>query len=199
MLAVISGDIIKSSAHAAQNYQEPLKLEVAEGRVAYGDWAIFQGDGFQLRCPAQDALRQALLLKARLKQQDGPDIRLAIGLGPDAPSSVPINEDTGLAYQYSGRLLKELKKQSLAFRSDYQDLDTTLNLMAKLAMLVADHWTPPVAELIHLSLRNPQRNQKDLMRLSGKSQSTVSEALKRGGFDALSDFEAYFRAQIEAL
>ena len=45
-------------------------------------------------------------------------------------------------------------------------------------------------------IENPEKNQNDIALLLGKSQSTISEALKRGGYEEIMQLNAFYKEQI---
>ena len=59
-----------------------------------------------------------------------------------------------------------------------------------------DNWSPATAEAIQNAIENPKMNQEALAKKMKKSQSSVSEALKRGGYDVVMRMEQFFRRQL---
>jgi predicted XRE-type DNA-binding protein len=53
-----------------------------------------------------------------------------------------------------------------------------------------------LAIMIKTSIENSEKNQKSLAKLLKKSQSTVSEALKRGGFEEIMHMNIFYKSQI---
>ena len=62
-----------------------------------------------------------------------------------------------------------------------------------------DNWSSTVASIILKMIENPEKSQQDVAVQMKKSQSTISEALKRGGFEEVRKMEVYYRKQINAL
>ena len=62
-----------------------------------------------------------------------------------------------------------------------------------------DHWTPNSAEIVKLSLENPEMNQQQLGELIGIKQNTVSERQKRAGLSQLTDFNKIFQQKIKSI
>ena len=48
-------------------------------------------------------------------------------------------------------------------------------------------------------LENPNKHQKDIALILKKSQSSISEALKRGGYEEIIKLDNYYREQLKAL
>ena len=71
--------------------------------------------------------------------------------------------------------------------------------MLSLSLLTANNWSSTVAKVIKTSLENPEKNQKKIAQLLLKSQSGVSEALKRGGFEEIMLMNNFYKLQISKL
>lgn len=200
MEAIITGDLINSRQVEPSEWMPALKKVLKKYGKEPGNWEIFRGDSFQLNTKPEDALMAAILLKAEIKQWKNLDIRLAIGLGEITYRSAKITESNGTAFLNSGECFEELKKQTLAIKTPNKDFDTTLNLMIELASLTIDKWTETAAKLIKLKIENPTANQKDLANLLNKTaQGTISEGLKRGGYDEIQKLLDYYKIKISGL
>lgn len=68
--------------------------------------------------------------------------------------------------------------------------------MLDLSLLTADHWSVVVSEVIKTAIENPDKNQRELAELLAKSQSNISEALKRGGFDEIMAMNQFYMKNI---
>ena len=199
MTAIITGDIINSRQASATEWL-PLLKEILS---AYGktpqQWEIFRGDSFQLQLSPKLALQAALHLKAGVKQLKELDVRMAIGIGTQDHKAKNISESNGIAFVRSGECFESLKKQNLGIFTGNQKKDEILNLMFNLALLTMDNWSPTVAETITVFLQHPAKSQTQLAVELKKSQSSLSEALKRGGFDEIMQLENFYRRQISSL
>ncbi len=194
--AVITGDVINSRAGNMQDWNQPLKMVLQQYGQNPGDWEMYRGDSFQLAMPPEQALFAAIHIKAAIKQIKNYDVRMAIGVGEEREVSKTITESNGTAYVYSGTSFDQLKNKTLAFKSGHKELTIVLNLMINLAMLVANQWSNTVAGVIKKSMEHPELTQKQLAQLLGKSQSSISEALKRGGFDEIMKLNDFYQSQI---
>ncbi|HLO43747.1 MAG TPA: SatD family protein [Leadbetterella sp.] len=200
MEAIITGDLINSRQVEPSEWMPALKKVLKKYGKEPANWEIFRGDSFQLNTKPEDALMAAILLKAEIKQWKNLDIRLAIGLGEITYRAAKITESNGTAFLNSGECFEELKKQTLAIKTPNKELDTTLNLMIELASLTIDKWTETAAKLIKLKIENPTVNQKDLANLLNKTaQGTISEGLKRGGYDEIQKLLDYYKIKISGL
>lgn len=196
MVAILTGDIINSREGQVSDWLDYLKAVLN----LYGEepqkWQVFRGDSFQLSITPEKALIAAFHIKASIKQTKVQDVRIGIGLGEETHSAAKISESNGPAYILSGECFESLKKQTLALRSNQPILDQTLNLMLNLALLTANQWSGTVANAITTALEHPDKNQQEIASLLDKSQSSVSEALKRGGFEEIIHLNRFYQAQI---
>lgn len=124
------------------------------------------------------------------------DVRIAIGLGEQDYHAEKITESNGTAFVRSGTCFENLKKQTLALQSDNEAFDTPLNLMLQLACLTMDNWLPAASQIVKVSLEHPEANQKELAAMLDKSQSTISEALLRAGFDEVQKMMHFYTTQL---
>ncbi|WP_031429213.1 SatD family protein [Flavimarina sp. Hel_I_48] len=199
MRAILTGDIINSREGEVGAWINYLKETLDQYGTEPTDWELYRGDSFQLALDPENALVAAMHIKAAIKQTKSQDVRIAIGIGEEAYSPMKITEANGSAYVRSGECFETLKKQTLAIRSDQEHMDKPVNIMLGLALLVADHWSGTVAEVIKTTIENPKKNQKTIAKMLDKSQSNISEALKRGGFEEIMSLNDYYKAQIAQL
>lgn len=192
MIAVITGDIVNSKKADSQSWLNLLKKILNQYGSEPQTWEIYRGDSFQLSMNPENALIAALHIKSTIKQTKTQDVRLAIGVGSEKHKSQKITESNGSAYVNSGECFESLKKQTLAIKTDNKTLDDILNIMLNLSLLTADHWSVVVSEVIKTAIENPDKNQRELAELLGKSQSNISEALKRGGFDEIMAMNQFY-------
>jgi hypothetical protein len=127
------------------------------------------------------------------------DVRIAIGLGEKTYDAQKITESNGPAFVLSGECFENLKKQTMALKSASQDFDTPINLMLQLASLSMDSWLPATARVVKTALDNPKASQTELASILGKSQSTISEALIRAGFDEVQKMIQFYQSQLSQL
>lgn len=196
MTAVLTGDIISSRSKLAHDWQSILTSILGQYGDEPTDWELFRGDSFQIRVAPKKALALAMHIKAGMKQIAPLDARIAVGIGDEDHTSNKITSSTGSAFILSGACFDTLKKQTLAIASADKELDEMLNLILSLASLTIDNWSPTTAEVIKTVLENPEMNQAALAKKMGKSQSSISEALKRGGYDAVMRMNLFYQQKI---
>lgn len=199
MKAVITGDIINSREAKIAEWLPFLKEVLNNYGEEPKDWEIFRGDSFQLSIVPEKALLASIHIKATIKQIKELDVRMAIGIGEEKYNSSKITESNGSAFVRSGECFESLKKQTLAIKSNDEFIDSSLNIMLRLALLIANNWTSTVAKVIKAFIENPKSNQQELAKLLGKSQSNLSEALKRGGVDEIMQVNTFYKSEISKL
>jgi len=185
MIAILTGDIINSRKDKQGLWRNKLK----EVLLLYGnepkDWEIFRGDSFQLETSPIESLEAALLIKASVKQIKEIDVRIAVGIGYKDYSSARVTESTGSAFINSGECFDNLKKISLAVKTPSEEFDEEVNLYIALALLTINNWLPVTSKIVETAMVNSSLNQKEIAKILNKSGSTISEGLKRAGFDEI--------------
>jgi hypothetical protein len=196
MVAIITGDIINSTETTPNVWLNALKQVLNQFGKEPRQWDIYRGDSFQLEVHPNEALKAAILIKTSLKQFKHIDARLAIGIGEKSYDSDKITESNGSAFVNSGQCFEQLKKTTLAIKSPIAEFDSQINLMLELALLVMDYWKPTTSTILKYTLEHPNQNQEVIAKQLQKSQSNISEGLKRGGYDELSKLLSYYESQI---
>jgi hypothetical protein len=196
MIAIITGDVMNSRKGGAEIWLPLLKEVLNQYGQEPSDWEIFRGDSFQLSVAPENAILAAFHIKSAIKQTKIQDVRMGIGIGKIKYNSNKTTESNGSAYIRSGECFESLKKQTLAIKSHNSELDSTLNIMLSLALLSANNWSSTVSEVIKKIIENSNTKQKEIANLLNKSQSSISEALKRGGFEEIMSMNNYYKNQI---
>lgn len=199
MIAIITGDIINSREKKVEDWLNSLKEVLNYYGEEPKDWEIFRGDSFQLSVTPEKAVLAAIHIKSVIKQEKLLDVRMAIGIGEEKYNSPKISESNGSAYIRSGECFEALKKQTLAIKSNHKELDQSFNIMLSLSLLISNSWSSTVAKVIKTSVENSEKSQKNLAKILNKSQSSISEALKRGGFEEIMNMNDYYKSQIYKL
>lgn len=203
MTSVITGDIIKSrTINNPKLWLETLKQSLSTIEADDSLWEIYRGDSFQIEIKnVQKSFEAALYLKACIKTVKGLDVRLAIGVGTKTYQGENVTESQGEAFQYSGETLETLKKnkQNLKIKTSNKNLDEELNLYFKLAILSMDRWTVNQAEMVKLSLENPNALQEELGNMLGINQNTISRRQKRANLDEILDLNNMYLQKIKKI
>lgn len=200
MKAVITGDIINSRV-LPPTWIDALKgaLEHLFGKEI--KWEIFRGDSFQVELNAKDALINAIYIKACIKTLKNADVRMGIGIGKKGIDAAKVTEANGEAYVNSGNAFDTLKtnKVNMAIITPSPTLNEELNLFIKLALISMDSWGQISAEMVKYAIENQNSKQDKIAKLAGRSQSSVSEALKRAHFTEIMELENRYRMQVAKL
>lgn len=196
MIAVITGDVVNSRTGSVDSWLSNLNEALLYFGERASSWDIYRGDSFQLRLDPQEALFAAFYIKAKIKQDGIHDVRMSIGLGEESYTADKVSESNGDAYIYSGVCFDELKGQTLAVKSFNQDFDEVINLMLSLYLNNADNWSSLLALIVYVMLSFPKKSQKEIAELLGKSQSSVSEAVKRCNYDGLLKVLSYYKRKV---
>ncbi|PRY98794.1 hypothetical protein BY457_10962 [Marinilabilia salmonicolor] len=199
MKAVITGDVIDSRKSENFDWVDSLKSVLSFYGAAPGDWEIFRGDSFQLMLDAEKAILAAFHIKAVMRSVASLDVRMGIGIGTVKYQAVKITESNGEAFVLSGGCFESLKKQTLGVKSTDASLNKALNIMLGLALLTVDGWSSTIGRVVSARIEHPEKNQQELAVFLQRSQSSISDALKRGGWDEIMLFEEYYREQISCL
>lgn len=194
MVAVITGDIINSRELPPQ-WMATLKEALSALPEKKSKWEIFRGDSFQVELPMEEAVLNALYIKACIKTIKGADVRMSIGLGKVSIASEKVTESNGEAYINSGEGFDMLKsnKVNLLVKSPLPKFDEDMNLYFKLALIAMDGWSPIASEVVKHMLENYNEKQDKIAKISGRSQSSISEALKRARFTEIMELEHKYR------
>ncbi len=200
MVAVITGDIINSREVDPKDWLSLLKGVLNQYGKAPQQWEIFRGDSFQIKVPQEEAFKVCMHIKAAIRQHPSLDVRLAIGIGDESHTADKISESNGTAYLFSGETFESLKKRTLSIKTPDKDINEVLGIMIMLILPIVDQWSPNQSRLIQVVFENPSLSQKELAKLlHKKSQSSISEGLKRAGYDEIMVLNQYFKKIIGEL
>lgn len=202
MVAVITGDLIRSRKVSPDLWLNKLKMQLKPLGKSPFFWEIYGGDTFQLRIddPLQ-ALITAIKIKAGIKTVKSVDVRMAIGIGEISFDAKKVTESNGTAFVNSGEKFELLKreKQNLAIKSQWAEFDIEMNLYLRLGLFIMDKWTVNGAEMVGLSIANPTTSQEKLGKKLGIKQNAVSNRLKRTGFDAIMELNSLYQSKLRKL
>jgi len=200
MICIITGDII-GSRKIKDTWLASLKgaLKVVSGK--HNRWEIFRGDSFQVEVSAAEALKTAIYLKACIRLNKAADVRMGLGIGAVQGKRKKLTEDSGDAFVYSGVAFDSLKqvRLNLAIKTGSADFDEEINTLIKLALIAMDGWGIVAAEMVKLALEHENILQSELAAISGRTQSSVSEALKRAHFAEIMDMDKLYRKKLNQM
>ncbi|WP_114750124.1 transcriptional regulator [Pleomorphovibrio marinus] len=201
MIAVLTGDLVNSQDESPEIWMPPLKQLLANWGHSPQGWEVYRGDSFQLRLedPA-NSLKAAIFIKSRIKMMSPLDVRMAIGIGEMTFDAGKITESNGSAFVHSGETFESLKKrkQDLAFKSPWKELDQMVNIELKLALTIMDGWTANAAEAVFHTLDTPELSQQEQGAKLGITQHAFSTRLKRAHFEVIRQWMEYVSHKIES-
>ncbi|HLV40045.1 transcriptional regulator [Xanthomarina sp.] len=200
MTSVITGDIIKSrNISNPELWLQTLKKALTTIEADNSLWEIYRGDSFQIEIKdVKQSFEAAIYLKACIKTIKDLDVRLAIGIGTKTYTGKHITESQGEAFQNSGETLETLKKekQNLKIKTSNTQLNKELNLYFRLALLSMDRWTVNSAEIVKLSLENPNAIQEELGKLLSINQNAISRRQKRANLEEILELNSMYQQKI---
>ncbi len=200
MICIITGDIV-GSRKIKDSWLTSLK---AAFKVILGQnnkWEIYRGDSFQLEVEPENAIRTVAYLKACIKLNKPADVRMGIGIGEVKSNRKKLSESTGDAFVNSGIAFDSLKqaKVNLAIKTEFPEFDEEINVLIKLALIPMDSWGLVAAEMVKLAMENGNLLQSELATISGRTQSSVSEALKRAHYSELMEMDKLYRKKLNQI
>ena len=198
MLAILTADIVNSASYEVASWMPVIKEILSDWGESPADWEIYRGDEFQVRVAPENALSAAIRIKAQLKSALDIDVRIGIGLGDESFSGKGVSESNGTAYRRSGGTLELIKseKRGLGIDTGSQNHNLILNLMIKLASDFMDNWSRVSAEIVALSLSQPDLKQSEMAKQLDIKQSAVSQRQKRARLSLLTELLAFYRQLI---
>ena len=197
MICIITGDII-GSRKIKDSWLLSLKNALKVVSKQNNKWEIYRGDSFQVEVEAENAIKTAAYLKACIRINKPADVRMGIGIGDIKSKRKKLSESSGDAFVNSGAAFDSLKqaKVNLAIKTDFPDFDEEINVMIKLSLIAMDSWGIVAAEMVKLALEHENVLQSELAVLSGRTQSLVSEALKRAHYSDLMEMDKLYRKKL---
>lgn len=200
MIGIITGDIV-GSRKVKDSWLISLKTALKVISEQANKWEIYRGDSFQLEVLPENVIRAAAYLKACIRVNKPADVRMGIGIGDVKNQRKKISESSGDAFVNSGIAFDSLKqaKVNLAIKTISTEFDEEINVMIKLSLIAMDSWGIVAAEMVKLALENENLLQSELAAISGRTQSSVSEALKRAHFSEIMEMDKLYRKKLNQL
>lgn len=200
MICIITGDIV-GSRKIKESWLVSLKaaLKVVSAPNSKGE--IYRGDSFQVEVEPSEAMKAVAYLKACIRINKPADVRMGIGIGEVKRKRKKLAESSGDAFVNSGEAFDGLKqaKVNLAIKTDDQNFDEEINVLIKLSLIAMDSWGVVAAEMVKLALEHENVVQSELAAISGRTQSSVSEALKRARYSEIMEMDKLYRKKLNQL
>ena len=200
MICIITGDIV-GSRKIKDSWLLSLKTALKVVSDQNSKWEIYRGDSFQVEVEPENAIRAAAYLKASIRVNKPADVRMGIGIGSIKNKRKKLSESSGDAFVNSGAAFDSLKqaKVNLAIKTDSADFDEEINVLIKLSLISMDSWGVVAAEMVKLALENNNLLQSELAAISGRTQSSVSEALKRAHYTEIMEMDRLYRKKLNQM
>jgi len=200
MICIITGDIV-GSRKIKDSWLLSLKTALKVVSDQNSKWEIYRGDSFQVEVEPENAIRAAAYLKASIRVNKPADVRMGIGIGSIKNKRKKLSESSGDAFVNSGAAFDSLKqaKVNLAIKTDSADFDEEINILIKLSLISMDSWGVVAAEMVKLALENNNLLQSELAAISGRTQSSVSEALKRAHYTEIMEMDRLYRKKLNQM
>ncbi|MDO7170633.1 transcriptional regulator [Mariniflexile sp. AS56] len=203
MISVITGDIINSRKQTdPEIWINTLKKALSYLSPDTTYWELYRGDSFQIELSDYaNSFMAAIYIKAAIKMIKDLDVRLAIGIGSKTFKGHDVTESNGDAFVFSGEVLETLKKekQNLRIKTNNNAINEELNLYFKLALITMDSWSVNSAEIVKLSIENPEALQTELGKLIGINQNAISNRQKRAHLDEILELNQMYKHKTSLL
>ena len=194
MQAIITADIVNytkftqnSEGNLMDNFIKWTKRTGSSSEVKY---ELYRGDSFQCIIPnLNQTLKICLLNRAyflRLsKNQNGLDVRQAIGLGDVESLQKTLSRSNGQAFRFSGRSFDAMDKKGnrIIFKSSFDEIDAELNTSFSLLEAIIKGWTATQAEVFFHKLQG--KKEKEIAEQLHISQPAVNRHLKALSWSAV--------------
>ncbi|ACT58932.1 hypothetical protein [Hirschia baltica] len=204
MIAVLAGDIIKSSRltpEELQNVKDCIVETCDELREKFPEIGLskpffYRGDGWQVAMKsAPAALKVAVFIYAGLRQQNIARSRIAIGVGETEKLDLEnLDQSSGEAFERAGHCLDKMNTRSFdidfatAENSEYLNVkdDGLFALTMCVAALISD-WTARQAQIALVALFHIDQTNDDVAKLLNPpiSQQAISDSLRSSKFFAV--------------
>lgn len=178
MIAIITGDIIRSKKIATEIWLPVLETSLDKFGQKPMFWDIYRGDSFQLETKVENTLLASLYLISTLKKLPKIDVRLSIGIGEKEYQGKSITTSNGSAFVNSGEAFEQLGKKKIGIKTPKISNTNQLQTELQLVRALTEKWTANMCETIACVLDNPKLNQTEIAEILGKPQSQISRELK---------------------
>ena len=185
MIAIITGDIIKSKKAAPAIWLPILKKVLSKYGKESEKWEIFRGDSFQLETNIADVFHAYLYIRTAIKTIPPLDVRMSIGVGEKDYKGESILNSNGSAFINSGEAFEELKKQTVVVKTPWNKENELFDILLSSAAFIIEKWNPNTSSTILIALENPDITQKKLAEKMGKDAGLLSRQLKKAGFEEI--------------
>jgi len=195
--AVLTGDIVKSRAIAAEDYDQLFytlqrTLQMLTEPVD-GKFDIYRGDAFQaIFTDPATAIHAALVLRLALRTANPTfDARQCIGIGNITVLRPDVRSSMGEAFVLSGTGLDQMKGTYLAVRSHHSAQQERLELVTRLMDAHLSHLSSAQAEVLMYYLLATDKSHQAVAAAAGKNRNNVTRLLNASRYHLVVDYLNY--------
>jgi hypothetical protein len=188
MIAIITGDIIRSKKIATEIWLPVLEKSLSKFGEKPMFWDIYRGDSFQLETSIENTLIATLSIISAIKQLPKIDVRMSIGIGEKEYQGKSITTSNGSAFVNSGEAFEQLGKKKIGIKTPEIKNSNQLQSEFQLVRALTEKWTTNMCETISCLLDNPKLNQTEIAEILSKPQSQISRELKAASFYEIMDY-----------
>ena len=201
--AVLTGDLVKSRAIKAEQYDSVLyqleQLFASKTEAWALSYSFYRGDAFQvLLAKPQYGVQLAISIRLTLLSL-AQDCKISIGMGEVTNLRQDIKSATGPAFTLSGSGLDNLNgSQRLQIHCQQRELQAVLAVPVQMADAMLANLTARQAEAVLLHLINPGLAHEAIAQKLGTSRANVTKLLNNSHLDyqLLQAFLAYCEQHI---
>ncbi len=203
-IAVISGDIIRSSELPHNMYEDLLytlhnQLVFIRTINPNNKFEISRGDSFQILIQdVENAAKYALLLRTSLRSShNNYDCRLSIAIGHDVSIRHTIASSTGDAFTMSGRALDNMTSDTFKVTTLLQPFNEHFGLLTKYLDHHISGMTERQCAITHILLKNQQSlTQKEIAELLGVNRVSVNRSINSANLNFITEYTQLFSQKV---
>lgn len=195
MIAVITGDVIKSQSIPKHQYDAMLyQLDQSLRNIAQRfdvKSNLYRGDEFQLQLNQSEHLcTVALLLYLQIKAA-GYEIRQSLAIGNIDNARADIKTATGSAFTLSGQYLDEINSKRLVLNIAKQQVDPGLNLNIAFVEVLLIKMSQKQANALFVYLTAENKLHSELAKQLKTSRENVTKLLNLAHYQLIESFLKY--------
>ncbi|OUS73127.1 hypothetical protein B5G52_05315 [Pseudoalteromonas sp. A601] len=200
MIAVISGDLIKSQKIPQQQYDDMLyQLDQSLRFIVSkfnGQFSVYRGDALQIQLPdPTDVCSAAVLLYLQLKSANY-SLRQSLAVGALDNPRADIKTATGSAYTLSGQGLDAMN-QLLLLQIEHSPLDISFALNIDFINVLLDKMSQKQANALFYYLTTNNNSHSELAKELNTSRENVTKLLNLAHYQLIERFLNYSKDAIE--
>lgn len=203
MIAVISGDLIKSQKIPQQEYDAMLyQLDQSLRFIANrfdADYTIYRGDAMQLQLATPDTVCCAAILLYLQMKAANYELRQSLAIGKVDNPRADIKTATGSAYTLSGRGLDNMGHQRLILQIDNQPLDEGFLLNIELIEVLLEKMSQKQANALFYYFTAEHNNHAELAKELATSRANVTKLLNLAHYQLIERFMQYSQTTLKGM